>query len=335
MESIVFGEYELLERIGVGGMAEVFRARARGDHGFSKIVAIKRIHPRYLSERMFVDMFVNEAKIAAELSHANIAKVYDLGCVDDRLYISMEHVHGRDLKTVFLRCKKEEGPLPIPEVCRVAMNVCDGLQYVHTRHGLGGENRQLIHRDISMQNILVSFEGEVKIIDFGVAKLKGGAHNTMNGMVKGKLAYMSPEQSRGLPLDGRSDIYSVGIVMYELLTGRRLFRAKTLKETVQRIRSGRVVPLRTYNQRVPAALEAIVLKALQRHPEDRYQTAAEMLSALRRFTFRHGQVCSRSQLAVWLRARFRDRYDDERTRLRGYEGRKEGTQIGWAPPARV
>jgi len=351
MSRIAFGGYELLERIGDGGMAEVFRARVRGHHGFAKIVAIKRIRPQYAGDRDFIAMFIDEANIAVRLNHANIAKIYDLGRVGDQYYIAMEHVHGRDLKTIFTRCAKTRGPMPIPEACYVAMKLCDGLDYAHARRDLHGESLQLVHRDISLHNVLLSFDGEVKIIDFGVAKALGRMSRTRTGTIKGKLAYMSPEQMRGLPVDGRSDIFAAGIVMYEMLAGRRLFMSKSPRETIQRIRSGKVVPLRTYNQRIPAALERIVLKALSVHPDDRFQTAGALGNELHRFAFFHRQQCSRSRIASWLRAEFHTELVDENARLDRFkaiqptplpgplpqaddaapEPEVVATKVGWAP----
>jgi len=315
MNRVGFGGYELLEQIGAGGMAEVFRARVRGYEGFAKLVAIKRIRPRFAADRTFVDMFVDEAKIAGRLSHANIAKIFDLGRVDGQYYIAMEHVHGRDVKAIFGHCKKTVGPVPVAQACYIAMKMCEGLDYAHSHRDVRGERLELVHRDISPQNVLVSFDGEVKIIDFGVAKALGRASHTQTGMVKGKLTYMSPEQIRGLPVDNRSDIYACGIVLYEMLTGRRLFRTDSPRETIMKIRSGRIVPLRTYNQRVPAALETIVLKALSLHPDDRFQTAGDLQSALHRFAYLRGHMCSSSDIASWLRGQFPKQFATEQAHL--------------------
>ncbi len=318
MESTYFGGYELLDSIGSGGMAEVFRARVRGQAGFSKLVAIKRIRSRFMDDRVFVDMFIDEAKVAVQLNHANIAKIFDLGRVDGQLFIAMEHVHGRDLKTVFDQQVKTCGPVPIPQVCYIGMKLCEGLDYAHSRRNLRGESLQVVHRDVSLHNVLLSFDGEVKIIDFGVVKAEGRVTKTQKGTVKGKLTYMSPEQLRGLPVDCRSDVFSAGIVLYELLTGRRLFLTKSARETVRKIRDAKVVPLRTFNQRIPAALEAIVLKALSRHRDDRYQTAGELQAALQHFAFTRRQTCSRAAVSNWLRAQFSEQFTEESARLRAF-----------------
>ncbi len=351
MSRVRFGGYELLERIGAGGMAEVFRARMRGQQGFSKLVAIKRIRERYAADPMFVGMFIDEAKISVQLDHSNIAKIFDLGKVKNQYFIAMEHIHGRDLKTIFNHSSRSRGPLPIAEACHIAIKMCEGLDYAHSRRDVGGQRLGLVHRDISLQNVLVSFDGQVKVIDFGIAKAMGRTTKTQAGMVKGKLAYMSPEQMRGLPVDARSDIFAAGIVLYELLAGRRLFLSDSTRETVMRIRSGKIVPIRTYNQRVPAALEAIVLKALSLHPQDRFQSAGELAEAIQRFAYYRGYTCTTGRLAAWMRGEFHKQYADETARLDAFSlieptpapaplpldrpaligTRLEATLVGWAP----
>ncbi|MBC7973804.1 MAG: serine/threonine protein kinase, partial [Myxococcales bacterium] len=190
-----FGKYFLLERINVGGMAEVFRAKAFGVEGFERLVAVKRILPNIAEDKEFIRMFIEEAKLSVQLNHANIAQIFDLGVVDSSYYIALEHIHGRDLRGIFDRCRQVGEPMPVAQACFVAMKVCEGLDYAHNKRDQGGRELSLVHRDVSPQNILVSFEGEVKLIDFGIAKSELADGQTETGTIKGKFSYMSPEQS--------------------------------------------------------------------------------------------------------------------------------------------
>ena len=201
---IPFGKYDLLERINVGGMAEVFRAKAYGVEGFERLVAVKRILPNIAEDNEFITMFVDEAKIAVQLNHANIAQIFDLGVVDGAYFIALEHVHGRDLRAIFERCRQGGSPMPVAQACFIVMKMCEGLDYAHNKRDAGGRDMNLVHRDVSPQNIIVSYEGEVKLIDFGIAKAASKANKTQAGILKGKFGYMSPEQVRGLDIDHRS-----------------------------------------------------------------------------------------------------------------------------------
>jgi serine/threonine protein kinase len=205
---IPFGKYLLLERINVGGMAEVFKAKAFGVEGFERLVAVKRILPSIAEDQEFITMFVDEAKIAVQLTHANIAQIFDLGRVGDSYFIAMEYVHGKDLRAIFDRARKRGETVPVPMACYVAMKICEGLDYAHNKKDAAGRDLHLVHRDVSPQNVLLSYDGEVKVIDFGIAKAAGKAGKTQAGILKGKFGYMSPEQVRGLPLDRRSDIFA-------------------------------------------------------------------------------------------------------------------------------
>jgi serine/threonine protein kinase len=216
---IPFGKYYLLERINVGGMAEVFKAKAFGVEGFERLLAVKRILPNIAEDEEFITMFIDEAKIAVQLQHANVAQIFDLGKVDDSYFIALEYVNGKDLRAIFDRGRQRGEVMSVPQACFVVMQVCEGLDYAHNKRDAQGHELHLVHRDISPQNVLIGFEGEIKLIDFGIAKAAGKASKTQAGILKGKFGYMSPEQVRGLPIDRRSDIFSVGIVLYELLTG--------------------------------------------------------------------------------------------------------------------
>ena len=265
---VPFGKYYLLERINVGGMAEVFRAKAYGVEGFERLIAVKRILPNIAEDKEFIRMFIDEAKIAVQLNHANIAQIFDLGVVDSSYYIALEHIHGRDLRAIFDRCRQQGEPMSLAQACFVIMKICEGLDYAHNKRDQGGKELGLVHRDVSPQNIIVSFEGEVKLIDFGIAKAAGKGSKTQAGILKGKFGYMSPEQVRGLPIDRRSDIFSCGIVLYELLTGERLFVGESDFSTLEKVRNVEILPPSTYNRKIPDELERIVLKALAKDVDD-------------------------------------------------------------------
>jgi len=330
---IPFGKYYLLERINVGGMAEVFRAKAYGVEGFERLVAVKRILPNIAEDKEFIRMFIDEAKIAVQLNHANIAQIFDLGVVDNHYYIALEHVHGRDLRAIFDRCRQRGGgaageagePMPIAQACFIIMKVCEGLDYAHNKRDQTGRELNLVHRDVSPQNVLVSFEGEVKLIDFGIAKAAGKGSKTQAGILKGKFGYMSPEQVRGLPIDRRSDIFSCGIVLYELLTGERLFVGESDFSTLEKVRNVEILPPSTYNRKIPDELERIVLKALAKDEEDRYQNAIDLHDELQAFVYTAGEFYSRKDLASWMKITFAREIEEETAKLESYR------QIG-APP---
>jgi serine/threonine protein kinase len=226
---IPFGKYFLLDRINVGGMAEVFRAKTLGVEGFERVVALKRILPNIAEDEEFITMFIDEAKIAVQLSHANIAQIFDLGRVEDSHFIALEFVHGKDLRYIYDRCKQKliDGSpvMPVAMTCFVVMKACEGLDYAHNKRDTKGQELHLVHRDVSPQNILISYDGEVKLIDFGIAKSVSKVGQTEIGTVKGNLRFMSPEQAQGLPVDGRSDLFSLGMSIYFTQAGESLYTA--------------------------------------------------------------------------------------------------------------
>lgn len=315
---IPFGKYLLLERINVGGMAEVFKAKAFGVEGFERLVAVKRILPSIAEDQEFITMFVDEAKIAVQLTHANIAQIFDLGRVGDSYFIAMEYIHGKDLRAIFDRARKRGETVPVPMACYVAMKVCEGLDYAHNKKDAAGRDLHLVHRDVSPQNVLISYDGEVKLIDFGIAKAAGKAGRTQAGILKGKFGYMSPEQVRGLPLDRRSDIFAVGIVLYELLTGERLFVGESDFSTLEKVRNVEIMPPSTYNRRIPDELEQIVLKALAKDVEDRYQTAMDLHDDLQSFMYTSGNFFSRKDLSAYQRKAFAEEIAKESAREEEY-----------------
>lgn len=282
---LVFGPYRLLERVAVGGMAEVFRAKRSGVEGFEKVVAVKRILPHLSDNKEFVDMFVDEAKMVAGLAHPNIVQIFDLGRLDDSYFIAMEYVHGRDLRSIQKRARERDQRIPLDLGALIVSKVCAALEYAHRKKDDRGRPMQLVHRDVSPQNILITFEGDVKLTDFGIAKAASKATITDRGSLRGKLLYMSPEQASGERTDRRADLFALGIVFYELITGQRPFGTGSERSVLESVRECRVTPPRTLNARVPERIEAVVMKALERDPEHRYQDAGEMSRDLDRVLY--------------------------------------------------
>jgi len=271
-----FGQYILLEKVGSGGMAELFKAKKIGIEGFERVLAIKRILPNLCSDEEFIDMFIAEAKLVARLSHKNIAQVYDFGKIGQNYFIAMEYIRGKDLRGIFKRCEEKNIKLPVALAVFIAKEVSSALSYAHKQKDSMGRNLNIIHRDVSPQNILVSYEGEVKVVDFGIAKAETQSH-TKTGTIKGKLAYMSPEQAWGNPIDHRSDIFSLGIVMYEMITGKRLFKGSTEIKTLEMVREAKAEPFSpTLVAVIPSELESIIMKALSKDVKSRYQDASDM-----------------------------------------------------------
>jgi len=280
-EPIQFGKYSLFELIGRGGMAEVYKGRIQGPAGFERTFVVKRILPHLSDDTTFIKMFVEEAKLSARLAHPNIVHIFELGAVDGEYFISMEYIRGHDLSETMRAIWKTMGP-PRPEmVAYIGREACRGLSYAH---GLTDENGRLlgmVHRDVSPSNVMLSYEGAVKLLDFGIAKALGDAPEiTKSGTMKGKYAYMAPEQTEGDHVDNRSDIFACGIVLHEVLTGRRLFKGANDVQTIERVRRCEVPPPSLQNPAVPPELDAIILKALQRNPADRWADAADMANAL-------------------------------------------------------
>ncbi len=302
-----FGKYFLLERINVGGMAEVFKAKTVGVEGFEKILAIKRILPSVAEDEEFIRMFVDEAKITSQLSHANLAQTFDLGKVNDAFYIAMEYVPGKDLRAAFERLKRRGERMPLSLCAYILARVCEGLDYAHRKRDLAGRDLHIVHRDVSPQNVILSFEGEVKLIDFGIAKAANKMTKTQAGILKGKFGYMSPEQVRGLPLNGRSDIFAAGIVLYELCTGERLFTGNSDYSVLEKVQQAKVTPPSAIEPSIPLKLERIILKALAREPDDRYQQASDLAADLQRFLLdSEPKPVTRDDVASFMRAMFPD-----------------------------
>jgi serine/threonine protein kinase len=315
----VYGRYLLIDRVSVGGMAEVFKAMTVGLSGFQKVLAIKRILPNIVSEEGFIKMFVDEANIAGILHHANIAQIYDLGAIDDSYFIAMEYVEGRDLRAIFDKIKKIQRPLPVEMSAFVCSKVLAALDYAHRK--MDGTNHPLsiVHRDVSPPNILLSYEGDIKLIDFGIAKAAKKVSKTQAGVLKGKFGYMSPEQVRGMPVDGRSDVFSVGIVLWEMLAHRRLFVGETDFQTLEKVRGMDIEPPSRIRAEVPTELDAIVLKALERDVKKRYASAVEMEHDLQRFLYSRQNIFTDRQLAEWMHEVFETEILDNKKRMQAVE----------------
>jgi len=326
-----FGPYLLLDRINVGGMAEVFRGKQVGVEGFERLVALKRILPRVSSDPDFIEMFVDEAKIAVKLQHANIAQTYDLGKVDGQYYIALEYVSGVDLRTIWDRARRRKRLLPVAMSAYIVQKVCEGLDAAHQKRDEQGREIGLVHRDVSPHNILCSYEGEVKIIDFGIAKVSNKVSKTHAGALKGKFGYMSPEQVRGIDLDKRSDIFTCGTVLAELLVGRRLFPGDSDFQVLEKIRNGRFRRPTELNPRIEPALEAVVLKALQTDRDARYETAGDMAADLSAYLYATDQRYGRPDLARYLQRHFEADMAAERSRLERY--RSVGAASGGPEPS--
>ena len=302
----VYGPYQLIDRIAVGGMAEVFKAKRSGVAGFEKILAVKRILPHLSDNEEFVNMFVEEAKMVAGLAHPNIAQIFDLGKIEESYFIAMEYVHGRDLRTILKRAKEKDLRLPLDLSLRIASALCAALEFAHRKKDERGRAMEIVHRDVSPQNILISFEGDVKLTDFGIAKAATKASSTDKGALRGKLLYMSPEQAWGKALDRRSDLFSLGLVLYEMVTDQKPFllggdgSEMTILEKVRRCE---IPPARGQNPKMPESVDRLVMKALARDPDERYQDAAEMSRAVER-VIRERQPLSAGELKRFMELLF-------------------------------
>ncbi len=302
----MFGKYFLYERLAVGGMAEIFRAKMYGVDGFEKNMVVKQILPQYSRNKDFIQMFIDEAKITVSLSHGNIVPVFELGEIDGIYYISMEEVDGKSLGEVMDAGLDQGYRLSIPHALFVSIEMLAGLDYAHRKCDEKGRPLGIVHRDISPQNILISFDGDVKIVDFGIARAATKVHATQAGVIKGKFGYMSPEQALGQDVDGRSDIFAAGILLYEMLTLERLFQGTTDGVTLDRVKRADVpTPSRT-NPHLPPQLDAIVFKALERRPEDRFQSAAEMRLAVSRFLYSLSEEASAHTLSSYIKGLFKE-----------------------------
>lgn len=283
MPHVQFGKYQLLRKLAAGGMAELFLARREGPMEFSKQVVIKRILWEFSEDPEFVRTFLNEARLAALLNHPSVVHVYELGQIDGQYYIEMEFIEGENLQRLAQLRSKQQQRFSPREAASVLAHVAEGLAHAHALKTPDGTPLQLVHRDVSLDNILVSAEGNVKLVDFGIAKAAALTSKTRGDVIKGKVAYLSPEQALGGTLDGRSDIFSLGVTLYYLMTGTPPFRGQSEAETLRNVIGANLRPPSQVAPGLPQRLEAIILTALQREPEDRFPNASAMATALQDF----------------------------------------------------
>ncbi|MDY7230573.1 serine/threonine protein kinase [Hyalangium rubrum] len=310
-----FGKYRLIDRIAVGGMAEIFLAHQVDGEGLETPVVIKRIRPHLSKHATFVKMFLNEARLAAQLNHPNIVQIHDLGKIGENYFIAMEYIFGRDMRRVIPKAEEVGIQFPLVYALRIASDVCAGLHYAHQKVDLYGNPLNIVHRDVTPENIFVAFDGTVKVLDFGIAKATNQVEQTRAGELKGKLSYMSPEQCLGKPVDRRSDIFSVGVALYEWLTGFKLFTGESEVVVMRSITEGKIYAPSYFKADIPEPVEAILMKALEKDRDKRYQTAAEMRSAIDAFLNTYEFTPTPLHLSNFLRQIFHDELKEEQGRL--------------------
>lgn len=299
--------YRVIEKLASGGMAEVFRAESAGLEGFKKQVAIKRVLPHLSEKKKFISMFLDEARLSAHLSHSNVAQVFDIGVGDNAFFIVMEYVDGADLKAVIEAMKKHGREFPVEDAVFIAIKICEGLCYAHELVDGDGKPLTIVHRDMSPPNVLITKHGEIKIVDFGLAKASSQLEKSEPGIIKGKFSYLSPEAALGQEVDHRTDIFAVGIILWEMLAGRRLFLGDSDYATVKLVQQAQVPPISKIAPRVPPDLEPILARALARDPNQRYQSARELALALNDFLYRHGKAVGSFTIASLVASAIREK----------------------------
>jgi eukaryotic-like serine/threonine-protein kinase len=299
--------YRVVEKLESGGMAEVFRAESEGLQGFRKQVAIKRVLPHLSEKKKFIAMFLDEARLSAQLSHSNCVQVFDIGVGDNAFFIVMEYVDGANLKGIAESVKKQGKDFPVQAAAWVAHEICKGLSYAHELTDPNGMPMNLVHRDMSPPNVLVTKYGEVKIVDFGLAKASSQLEKSEPGIIKGKFSYLSPEAAMGQEVDKRTDIFAVGIILWELLAGQRLFLGDTDFQTVKKVQVAQVPPISQINRKVPPELERIVNRALAKDMLQRYGTSQELGQDLSRFMYSYGQPISSYDIATIVQGTMREK----------------------------
>ena len=295
-------------------MAELFRAKLTGAQGFEKLIAIKKILPNLSREENLVTAFIDEAKLAALLHHENIIQIYDFGSMDDQYFIAMEYLFGKDLRTITRTARKRDLALGIENIVYIVSRICAGLDYSHHLKDLQGKPLNIIHRDINPQNILVTYEGQVKIIDFGIAKAANHNTQTRENLIKGKLAYMSPEQANGMQIDHRSDIFSTGIILYELLADRRMFTGETM-HVLSLVRDAKYDPPEEAIAGLPTKLKEILHRSLAKDPDERYQTSGEMQADIEEFMFERSMRPNARSFAEYIKELFEEEHAEEELAL--------------------
>ena len=309
-----FGKYQLLDKIAEGGMAELFRAKLTGAQGFEKLIAIKRILPNLSGEENLLAAFIDEAKLAALLHHENIIQIYDFGSMDDQYFIAMEYLFGKDLRAISRTVRKKDQELGLENILYIICRICAGLDYSHNLKDLHGKALSIIHRDINPQNILITYEGQVKIIDFGIAKAASHNTKTRENLIKGKLAYMSPEQANGQAIDHRSDIFSTGIILYELLADRRMFQGETM-HVLSLVREAQYDPPEEVIPNLAPKLNTILHRALAKDPDERFRHAGEMLADIEEFMFELSLRPNARSFAGYMKELFEEEHAQEELAL--------------------
>jgi serine/threonine-protein kinase len=298
------GRYELCFELAAGGMASVYLARSEGAPGFQKLVALKRIHPHLASETEYVEMFLDEARIASRITHTNVCSVFDFGEADGEYFIAMEYLVGEPLSRVHRRvvatAEQRSSPLLPARFARVIAQACEGLHAAHELRDGNDESLHVVHRDVSAENLFVTYDGATQVVDFGIAHARQRVHHSDAGQVKGTFPYMAPEQMTAAVVDRRVDVWALGAVLWELLTLRRLFLRDTDVNTMYAVLSSEIEPPSKYRTDVPSELDEIVLKALQRSPDERWQSAREMGKALRRFLASQEELVGPAEIADWM-----------------------------------
>ena len=279
-QPLLAGRYAIFDRIAAGGMAAVHIGRLAGEGGFARIVAVKRLHPQFALDPEFVAMFLDEARLAARIRHPNVVQTLDIVAASDELFLVMEYVEGESLGALMRRLREQGARAPVEVAAGVMVQVLHGLHAAHEANNDLGEPLDLVHRDVSPQNVLVGADGVARVLDFGVAKALGKMHTTREGQLKGKLGYLSPEQVFGHPVTRRSDVFAAGVVLWEAITGERLFAADSEGDVLRRIMEGTVDPPSQHAPHVPSALDAAVMRAVSRQPADRFDTALVMAEAI-------------------------------------------------------
>jgi serine/threonine-protein kinase len=299
--------YRVIERLESGGMAEVFRAESEGLQGFRKQVAIKRVLPNLSSKKKFISMFLDEARLSAQLSHSNCVQVFDIGVGDNAYFIVMEFVDGGNLKSIIDHIKKTGRDFPVEAAVYICLEICKGLAYAHELTDSNGTALHIVHRDMSPPNVLITKYGEIKIVDFGLAKANSQLEKSEPGIIKGKFSYLAPEAAMGQDVDARTDIFAIGIMLWELLSGQRLFLGDTDFQTVKKVQSAVVPSISQINKKVPKDLEVILGRALAREPAQRYQTARELGYDLTRFLFKFGVPVSTFEIGKLVQGAMKER----------------------------
>ena len=298
------GRYELCFELASGGMASVYLARIDGVSGFEKLVALKRIHRHLAKEKGYVNMFLDEARIASRITHPNVCSVFDFGESDGEHYIAMEYLVGEPLSRLMSRAARDQShrrsPLLPLRMARIVADACEGLHAAHELKDANGDLLHVVHRDVSPRNLFVTYDGAVQVVDFGIASASQRLHHTSTGQVKGTFAYMAPEQLAARPIDRRVDIWALGVALWEMLAVKRLFKRDTTANTIHAVLYDEIRPPSDHRSQVPAELDRIVLKALQRDPKTRWRTAREMGQALRQFLGTQREIMGPAELSEWM-----------------------------------